>query len=115
LADLREYLTPAGAIWVVHTKGKGAAFKDVDVFAAAREGGPRRREGRELFRDAHCREARRAGEGAEMIRKGSESYCIIPTAARGNDAVKTLTPYGVIHLDSTVIAMPYFGRSVMIG
>jgi hypothetical protein len=39
LADLREHLTPAGAIWVVHTKGKGAAFKDVDVFAAARKAG----------------------------------------------------------------------------
>ena len=25
LAELRDYLTPAGAIWVVHTKGKGAA------------------------------------------------------------------------------------------
>ena len=39
LAKLRDYLTPAGAIWVVHTKGKGAAFKDVDVFAAARKAG----------------------------------------------------------------------------
>ena len=39
LAKLREYLTPAGAIWVVHTKGKGAAFKDVDVFAAAKKVG----------------------------------------------------------------------------
>jgi hypothetical protein len=39
LADLREYLTPAGAIWVVHTKGKAAAFKDVDVFAAAKKAG----------------------------------------------------------------------------
>ena len=39
LAKLREYLTPAGAIWVIHTKGKGAAFKDVDVFAAAKKAG----------------------------------------------------------------------------
>jgi hypothetical protein len=39
LADLRDYLTPAGAIWVVHTKGKAAAFKDVDVFAAAKKAG----------------------------------------------------------------------------
>ena len=39
LAKLRGYLTPAGAIWVVHTKGKGAAFKDIDVFAAAKKAG----------------------------------------------------------------------------
>jgi len=39
LATLKRYLTPAGAIWVVHTKGKGAAFKDVDVFAAAKKAG----------------------------------------------------------------------------
>jgi hypothetical protein len=39
LEKLRGYLTPAGAIWVVHTKGKGAAFKDVDVFAAAKRAG----------------------------------------------------------------------------
>jgi hypothetical protein len=39
LAKLRDYLTPAGAIWVIHTKGKGAAFKDVDVFAAAKKAG----------------------------------------------------------------------------
>jgi hypothetical protein len=39
LTKLREHLTPAGAIWVVHTKGKGAAFKDVDVFAAAKTAG----------------------------------------------------------------------------
>jgi hypothetical protein len=37
LEKLRGYLAPAGAIWVVHTKGKGAAFKDVDVFAAAKQ------------------------------------------------------------------------------
>ena len=39
LAKLRASLTPAGAIWVVHTKGKGAAFKDTDVFAAAKRAG----------------------------------------------------------------------------
>ena len=39
LDKLRAFLTPAGAIWVVHTKGKGAAFKDVDVFAAAKRAG----------------------------------------------------------------------------
>jgi hypothetical protein len=39
LAKLRDYLTPAGALWVIHTKGKGAAFRDVDVFAAARKAG----------------------------------------------------------------------------
>jgi predicted O-methyltransferase YrrM len=37
LEKLRGYLKPNGAIWVVHTKGKGAAFKDVDVFAAAKK------------------------------------------------------------------------------
>jgi hypothetical protein len=36
LAMLREKLTPAGAIWVVHRKGKGAPLKDTDVFAAAK-------------------------------------------------------------------------------
>ena len=39
LEKLRGYLTTAGAIWVVHTKGKGAAVKDVAVFAAAKEAG----------------------------------------------------------------------------
>ncbi len=39
LEKLRGYLTPAGAIWVIHTKGKGGAFKDVDVFAAAKKAG----------------------------------------------------------------------------
>jgi hypothetical protein len=39
LAKLRDCLTPAGAIWVIHTKGKGAAFRDVDVFAAAKKAG----------------------------------------------------------------------------
>ena len=37
LEKLRGYLASDGAIWVVHTKGKGAAFKDVDVFAAAKK------------------------------------------------------------------------------
>ena len=39
LEKLRGYLTPNGAIWVVHPKGKGAAFKDVDVFAIAKKVG----------------------------------------------------------------------------
>ena len=39
LATLRDCLTPAGAIWVIHTKGKAAAFRDVDVFAAAKKAG----------------------------------------------------------------------------
>ena len=37
LEKLRGYLTPGGAIWVVHTKGKAATFKDTDVFAAAKK------------------------------------------------------------------------------
>ena len=37
LEKLRSYIRADGAIWVVHTKGKGAAFKDVDVFAAAKK------------------------------------------------------------------------------
>lgn len=39
LPALAARLTPAGAIWVVHTKGKGATLKDVDVFAAAKRAG----------------------------------------------------------------------------
>jgi hypothetical protein len=39
LATLRARLTPAGAIWVVHTKGKAATLRDVDVFAAAKNAG----------------------------------------------------------------------------
>lgn len=39
LARLRERLQPAGAIWVVHRKGKEATLRDVEVFAAAREAG----------------------------------------------------------------------------
>ena len=37
LEKLKTYITPAGAIWVVHTKGKAATFKDTDVFAAAKK------------------------------------------------------------------------------
>jgi hypothetical protein len=37
LDKLRGYLTSAGAIWVVHTKGKAATFKDTDVFVAAKK------------------------------------------------------------------------------
>lgn len=39
LAALRRALTPAGAIWVVHRKGKAATLKDVEVFAAAKAAG----------------------------------------------------------------------------
>jgi len=39
LEKLRGYLTSAGAIWVIHTKGKAAAFKDTDVFAAGKKAG----------------------------------------------------------------------------
>ena len=39
LPALRETLVPNGAVWVVHTKGKGATLRDVDVFAAARKAG----------------------------------------------------------------------------
>lgn len=39
LAALRDCLTPAGAIWVVHRKGKDATLKDVEVFAAAKRAG----------------------------------------------------------------------------
>src|SRR5262249_16691837 len=39
LPDLRRLLAPAGAIWVVSPTGKGAALKDTDVMAAARECG----------------------------------------------------------------------------
>jgi hypothetical protein len=37
LDKLRGYLTSAGAIWVVHTKGKAATFMDTDVFVAAKK------------------------------------------------------------------------------
>jgi hypothetical protein len=36
LPELRSAIVPRGAIWVVSTKGKGAAVKDTDVMAAAR-------------------------------------------------------------------------------
>jgi hypothetical protein len=39
LLDLRRAIKPAGGIWVVSPKGKGAVLKDVDVMAAAREAG----------------------------------------------------------------------------
>jgi hypothetical protein len=39
LTKLRDSLTPSGAIWVIHTKGKAATFRDVDVFAAAKKAG----------------------------------------------------------------------------
>jgi hypothetical protein len=39
LASLRAKLAQDGAIWVIHRKGKGAPFKDVDVFAAAKRAG----------------------------------------------------------------------------
>lgn len=39
LGRLRASLTPNGAIWVVHRKGKAATLKDVDVFAAAKAAG----------------------------------------------------------------------------
>ncbi len=34
LAELRRYIKPNGAIWVLRRKGKGAAIKDVDVIEA---------------------------------------------------------------------------------
>ena len=39
LLDLRRAIKPAGGIWVVSPKGKGAVLKDVEVMAAAREAG----------------------------------------------------------------------------
>ena len=39
LLDLRRAIEPAGGVWVVSPKGKGAVLKDVDVMAAAREAG----------------------------------------------------------------------------
>jgi hypothetical protein len=39
LLDLRRAIKPAGGIWVVSPKGKGALLKDVEVMAAAREAG----------------------------------------------------------------------------
>jgi hypothetical protein len=37
LADLRERIRPAGAIWVVSRKGKASTLRDVEVIAAGRE------------------------------------------------------------------------------
>jgi hypothetical protein len=39
LPALRGAIKPAGAIWVVSPKGKGARVRDVDVMAAARDAG----------------------------------------------------------------------------
>jgi len=39
LPALRARLVPAGAVWVLHPKGRGAAVRDVDVMAAARAAG----------------------------------------------------------------------------
>lgn len=39
LSELRGAIKPAGGVWVVSPKGKGAALKDVEVMAAAREAG----------------------------------------------------------------------------
>jgi hypothetical protein len=39
LPTLRAAIKPAGAVWVVSPKGKGAAVRDVDVMAAAKEAG----------------------------------------------------------------------------
>jgi hypothetical protein len=39
LAELRLALKPAGGVWVVSPKGKGAVLKDVEVIAAARTAG----------------------------------------------------------------------------
>jgi hypothetical protein len=39
LTELRDSIKPAGGIWVVSPKGKGAVLKDIEVMAAAREAG----------------------------------------------------------------------------
>lgn len=39
LEGLKATLVPAGAIWVVHRKGKDATLRDTDVFAAGRRAG----------------------------------------------------------------------------
>ena len=39
LVELRLALKPAGGVWVVSPKGKGAVLKDVEVMAAARTAG----------------------------------------------------------------------------
>jgi hypothetical protein len=37
LAEIRQRIRPAGAIWVVSRKGRAATLRDVEVIAAARE------------------------------------------------------------------------------
>ncbi len=39
LGALKKSLLPAGAIWVVHRKGKEGTLKDIEVFAAAKRAG----------------------------------------------------------------------------
>jgi Protein of unknown function (DUF3052) len=39
LRELRAAIKPAGAVWVVSPKGKGAVLKDVEVMAVARHSG----------------------------------------------------------------------------
>ena len=39
LLELRGAIKPAGGVWVVSPKGRGAVLKDVEVMAAAREAG----------------------------------------------------------------------------
>jgi Protein of unknown function (DUF3052) len=39
LPELRAAIKPAGAVWVVSPKGKGAVLKDVEVMAEARQSG----------------------------------------------------------------------------
>jgi hypothetical protein len=39
LVDLRRSIKPAGAIWVVSRKGRGATLRDVDVMAMGRAAG----------------------------------------------------------------------------
>lgn len=36
IGTLKKSLKPNGAIWIVHTKGKGAPIRDIDVFSAAK-------------------------------------------------------------------------------
>jgi hypothetical protein len=39
LSELRERLTPEGAIWVISRKGAAATLRDFEVMAAARDAG----------------------------------------------------------------------------
>ncbi len=39
LTKLKASIKPAGAIWVVHRKGKDATLRDIEVFAAAKKAG----------------------------------------------------------------------------